>query len=166
MYFWIFFGRGEGALVPPENPWRNCPFQHLKNYHYHEKRLDPCSSEVSVSSIGRQNEELLKEKLSFIESIREMQGKLDASEERAKVFEEKVTSAEAEALKAYDQIKKSREYLTKKDDEIKSLKSVIKNKNNEISKLEVEKSDLRKVMKKKEKEVNDKEKSILANHNH
>ena len=136
----------------------------VKNYHHHEQGLHPCSSEVSASSIGRQNEELVKE-TSFKESIRELQGKLDASEERAKVSEEKVASAEAEVLKAYDQIGKSKEYLSKKDDEIKSLKNVIKNKNKEISKLEAEKSDLGKVTKMKEKEVNDKEKSVLAHQN-
>ena len=86
----------------------------VKNYHHHEKGLHPCSSEVSASSIGRQNEELVKE-TSFKESIRDLQGKLDDSEERAKVSEEKVASAEAEVLKAYNQIRKSKEHLSKKD---------------------------------------------------
>ena len=79
----------------------------VKNYHHHEQGLHPCSSEVSASSIGRQNKELVKE-TSFKESIRDLEGKLDDSE--------------AEVLKAYDQIRKSKEHLSKKDDEIKSLK--------------------------------------------
>ena len=82
----------------------------VKNYHHHEQGLHPCSSEVSASSIGRQNEELVKE-TSFKESIRDLEGKLDDSE--------------AEVLKAYDQIRKSKEHLSKKDDEIKSLESLL-----------------------------------------
>ena len=76
--------------------------------------MQPYTSEVLASSIGRQNEKLVKE-TSFKESIRDLQGKLDDSEERAKVSEEKVASAEAEVLKAYDQIRKSKEHLSKKD---------------------------------------------------
>ena len=82
----------------------------VKNYHHHEQGLHPCSSEVSASSIGRQNAELVKE-TSFKESIRDLEGKLDDSE--------------AEVLKAYDQIRKSKEHLSKKDDEIKSLESLL-----------------------------------------
>ena len=86
----------------------------VKKYHHQEQGLQPCSSEVSASSISRQNEKLVKE-TSFKESIRELQCKLYASEERVKVSEEKVASAEAKVLKAYDQIRKSKEHLSKKD---------------------------------------------------
>ena len=52
------------------------------------------------------------------------------------MLEEKLASAEAKALRAYNE-------NIKKDDEIKSLNIVIKNNNDDVSKLECEKRELK-----------------------
>ena len=76
-------------------------------------------------------EGLVKENLSLRESLQNLEGKLDASEDTTKVLEKKLATAEAKALKA------NKENI-EKDHEIKNLKNVIKNNNTDISKLECE----------------------------
>ena len=86
-------------------------------------------------------EGLVKENLSLRESLQNLEGKLDASEDTTKVLEKKLATAEAKALKA------NKENI-EKDHEIKNLKNVIKNNNTDISKLECEIKEHKKDLKK------------------
>ena len=74
-------------------------------------------------------EGLMKENLTLKEKLLELEVKLDASEETTKILEGKVSAAEADALKANEEIKKEKE---KKEDNV-------------TSKFEVEKENLDKV---------------------
>ena len=98
-----------------------------------QQSLRPVVGNYEVESLVIEN---LREKL------RNLEGKLHASEDTNKMLEEKLASAEGRALKA------CKENL-KKDDEMKNLRNVIKNNNNDISKLECEKKKFKKEMKRK-----------------
>ena len=114
-----------------------------------KSKVKKTHQQSSIPVIENQEiEGLVKENLSLKESLQNLEGKLDASEDTTKVLEKKLATAEAKALKACKE-------NIKKDDEIKSLK----NNNTYISKLECEIREHKKDLKKK---VHAFEKSNLA----
>ena len=115
----------------------------VKYNNYQDNITSPTPSQVLDNP---DMESLMKENLTLKEKLLELEVKLDASEETTKILEGKVSAAEADALKANEEIKKEKE---KKEDNV-------------TSKFEVEKENLDKVKKKKEKEALKIEKSNLA----
>ena len=110
-------------------------------------------------------EALAKENMLQKSNIRELEEKLNASLDSKNILEMKVATSEAEALKAFKQIKQYKDTVIKKNDEIECLKNVLKNTNSRISNLETEKIESKKSMKKKEQEVNDLKKTNESRQN-
>ena len=93
---------------------------------YRNQDSPPSSSPVKIQHDTR---DLLKENLSLKENIQALEGNLEAFKEKSKIMEDKVASAESEALKTFNLNVKVKDDLNKKCNEIKSLKNVIKSKN-------------------------------------
>ena len=90
---------------------------------------------------------LERENLSFKWYICDLEEKLNTSVDTMKTLEGKIDASEAEAFKAFEDIKKEKETLAKKDDELQYLRNMIKNKDSIIAKLETEKKEFNKILK-------------------
>ena len=112
------------------------------------KNHQACSLQPSQVKSQYDVELMDRENLSLKNHIRELEAKLNASEDATKNLEEKVAVAEAESFAIFEQIKKGNDALSKKDDEIKCLKNVIKENNYTIVNLEKNKNELNKTLKK------------------
>ena len=116
----------------------------------------------SPEIVLRDKEAFEKENKLLKNTIDELKENLDSSHDSTKILEEKVATAEAEAKKFFEEMKKWKEAATKKDDEIKCMKNVINNNNAAILKVENEKTELKKNIKSKEKEIAEMENSNQA----